>query len=539
VAPFASQIQVFLFATDVVGKLWIADVVVEPFEMPPEIEAKLHASGPTRWGVCDALATGYHQPHDATISDTCAKLMSVAGATSDRIACWWGSRDQMENDINQGRGWVVVDRRGDRYDFSELDERIELLAHYGLQAGPVTIHGTPVWASGKTSKDLPGEADLNWRARRRPFFSPRDWSDYEDFVFALVTRFKDRVRIWEVMNEPNIPDSGLQGGYCTYMKYLRHFHRAAKRADDQCTVLCARVGPDWLESMLEDDRTIVDCFDGLVSHPYTDSGTRSFAKVRDLQLRMAAAGYIKPIHVTEVGFFGGKWQDSRPGDVIQSEMAGKLRSGLPWMARVSDNVTWWTAVFPSYAHGLLRDEGPAVRPLEQYWAFGEVTGRLSKQGGPVKASVEVSAGRQGRQPNASYRSERKSRSRWSLESAQENDVLPVGSAAKINVGRSVKIRLTAINASDRPQRVRFWPVGFVSALGVTLKDIRAAEWQGTLSPGAEHSTTLTLRFGENAADVRFPLGLAVLNSIGNTLSVVDIGVETTERDGKPHEDRGI
>jgi len=501
VAPFASQIQVFLFATDVVGKLWIADVVLEPFEMPPETEAKLRASGPTRWGVCDALATGYHQPHDATISDTCAKLMSVAGATSDRIACWWGSRDQMENDINQGRGWLVVDRRGDQYDFSELDERIELLAHYGLQPGPVTIHGTPVWASGKTSKDLPGEANLNWRARRRPFFPPGDWSDYEDFVFALVTRFKDRVRIWEVMNEPNIPDSGLQGGYRTYMKYLRHFYRAAKRADDQCTVLCARVGPDWLESMFEDDRTIADCFDGLVSHPYTDSGTRSFAKVRDLQLRMASAGYIKPIHVTEVGFFGGKWQDSRPGDAIQAEMAAKLHSGLPWMARVSDNVTWWTAAFPSYAHGLLRDEGLAVRPLEQYWAFGEVTGRLSKRGGPVKASVQ----------------------------------LPL---EEINVGRSVKIRLTAMNASDRPQRVRFWPVGFVSALGVTLKDIRAAEWQGTLAPGAEHSTTLTLRPGTNAADVRFPIGLAVLNSAANALALEDIRVETPDRDGEPHEEKG-
>jgi hypothetical protein len=250
--------------------------------------------------------------------------------------------------------------------------------------------------------------------------------------------------------------------------------------------------------MFEDDRTIADCFDGLVSHPCTDSGTRSYAKVRDLQLRMAAAGYMKPIHITEIGFFGGKWQDSRPGDVIQSEMAGKLRAGLPWMARVSDNVTWWTAVFPSYAHGLLRDEGLTVRPLEQYWAFGEVTGRLSKRGGPVRASVEVPSER-------------------------------------IKVGRSVKVRLTAMNASDRPQPFRFWPVGFVSALGVTLKDIRAAEWQGTLAPGAEHSTTLTLRPGTNAADVRFPIGLVVFNSTGNTLSLVDIRVDTADRDGKPME----
>jgi hypothetical protein len=35
------------------------------------------------------------------------------------------------------------------------------------------------------------------------------------------------------------------------------------------------------------------------------------------------------------------------------------------------------------------------------------------------------AGRQGRQPNASYRSDRKTRSRWSLEFAQENNILTV------------------------------------------------------------------------------------------------------------------
>ena len=493
VAPFASRVQVFLFATDVVGRLWIADVLVEPFEMTAEMETGLHASGPTRWGVCDALAKGYHQPHDTTISDTCAKLMSTAGATSVRVACWWGNRDQMRNDINQGQGWVIVDRRGDYYDFSELEKRIELLAHYGLEPGPVTVHGTPTWASVKTSKDLPAEAESNWRARRRPFFPPSDWSDYEDFVFASVTRFKDRVRIWEVMNEPNIPDSGLQGGNRTYVEYLRHFYRAAKRADEHCVVLCGRVGPDWLEAMFEDDPSIVDCFDGLVSHPYSDSGTRSFAKVRDLQLRMAAAGYIKPIHVTEVGFFGGKWKDPRPGDVIQSEMADRLRGGLPWMARVSDHVTWWTAAFPSYAHGLSRDEGLAVRPLDQYWAFGEVTGQLSKQGGPVKASVE----------------------------------LPTETT---DVGRSVEVRLTATNATDHPQPIRFWPVGFVSTLGVTLKDVRAAEWKGTLAPGAKHSTTLTLHPAANAADRRFPLGLAAINPEGNSLSLTDFCLERSRED---------
>ena len=50
-------------------------------------------------------------------------------------------------------------------------------------------------------------------------------------------------------------------------------------------------------------------------------------------------------------------------------------------------------VLESKAAGLKcqRDEDLAARPLQQYWAFGQVTGRLSKQGDPVKASVELPA----------------------------------------------------------------------------------------------------------------------------------------------------
>jgi len=488
VAPFASETWVFLFVTDAVGKLWIADVTVTAFEMPPEIEEGLTARGPTNWGVCSAFALGYPKQFDVTISDTCGKLMAAAGVTSARVSCWWGSRDQLRQDINQGRAWMMLDRRDDGYDFSELERRLDILAHYGLRAEPVVVQGTPEWASGKTADDLPEEAKKNWRARRRPFFPPRNWSDYEDFVFALVSRFKDRVRVWEVMNEPNIPDAGLQGGPRGYMEYLRRFYRVAKRADQRCTVLCGRVGVRWLEQMVKDDPQIVNHFDGLVSHPYTNRGTRSFANVRDLQLRMAAAGFMKPIHVTEVGFFGGKWKDPRPGNVVQSEVAQKVREGLPLMGNVSNYVTWWTCIFGTYAHGLLRDEGLSARPLDQYWAFGEVTGRLSKQGGPIQAEVEVPA-----QP--------------------------------LRVGQDADIHLTATNTSAKPQAVRFWPVGFVTSLGVVLESVRAHEWAGTLPPGGKRTTAFRIRPTARAAKRSFPLGLAIMCQDGNTLALTDITVQ--------------
>ena len=481
----------FIFPDAVSGKFWLADVVVRLADFPAELEASLTVRGPTVWGINDALALAYHNPHDATISDTSAKLMATVGFTCARLWCWWGDRSQLTNDINQGGAWIMLDRRGDGYDFSALERRLDRLAHYGLRPGAVIVQGTPEWASGKSAADIPAEAKKNWRARRKPFFPPRDWADYERFVTALVSQFKDRVRIWEVMNEPNTPDTGLQDGHRGYMDYLRRFHKAAKEADPSCTVLCSRVGIDWLGKMLKDDPTIVDCFDAIVSHPYSNGGDDSFAKGRALQLRMADAGFMKPIHMTEVGFFGGKWRDPRPGSVVQAEMAAKVRHGLPLMARLSSRVTWWNSVFKSYAHGLLRDEQVCLRPLDQYWAFGEVTGRLLKDGGPVRASVELP-----KQP--------------------------------VRVDQETTIRLTATNASDRPQVVRFWPVGFVTDLGVTLDQNRDVEWRGTILPGETHVAAVRVRPSAASAGRSLPVGLAIVNAQSNSLALAEMSIQPEE-----------
>ena len=482
-----ARAYLFLAPRDAVGKLWIADVVVRLVEIPEELEARFAAAGPTNWGINDPFALAYQAPHDATLSDTCAKLMAAVGFDRARVWCWWGSRDQLKNDINKGGAWVFVDKRGGEYDFSELERRLDRVEAYGLRPGPVIIHGTPKWAGGRTDEDLKAAAARSWRARRRPFFPPQDWSEYRRFVQALVSRFKGRVRVWEVMNEPNTPDSGLQGGHRVYMDYLRHFYRAAKQADRDCVVLCSRVGIKWLDLMLRADPSIVDSFDAFVSHPYSDGPYGSLAQVRALQIRMAEAGRAMPIHITEFNFFGGKWRDDKPADVLQREMAERIRDGAPLMATVSNEVTWWNSAFKSNRHGLLRSDGVSLTPLRQYWAFAKVIGKLSQPGGPVRARVEV-------------RDE------------------PVAVAA------TAQVRLVAENASAKDQRIRFWPVGFVAALGGVVTDVPAREWRGVLAPGQRHEMTMSVTPDAQATGRSFALGLAVIGEQGNSLAITELRV---------------
>jgi hypothetical protein len=483
VPPLANRAQIFIHANDVIGTLWLADVCVEPITLPPEVDKELRIRGPVRWGVCDALALSYSEA-DPTLSDTCAKLMALAGAENARMSCWWGSREQLVNDINAGRAWVCVDRDGtDRYDFSELAARIERLTHYDLRIEPLVVHGTPLWA-GAGGEQVRTESD--WRRRRRPFFKPVDWAEYETFVFELVSRFRDRIRVWEVMNEPNTPDSGLQGGHEVYRKYLRVFHRAAKRADPNCTVLCGRVGLDWLKAMVRDDPNILRSFDGIAMHPYTANGSGSFAQARREQLWLAARGTPKPVHITEVGFFGGVWHDPRPGAEVTREMGEKVAKGLPLMARVSGNVTWWNSCFASYAHGLLRREGHCLRPLDQYRAFGKVTGHLVDGIAPVTAYVEATA-------------------------------------RLLQPREQVLVTLRAKNQSNQPQHILFWPVGFVKGLGCDLEGIRNHEWAGVLQPGQTHEATIPVIPARDTGERSFPLGLGVVCAGGNTLELIELG----------------
>jgi hypothetical protein len=352
-----------------------------------------------------------------------------------------------------------------------------------LKIEPLVVHGTPAWAG---SGGEEGTVETGWRSCRRPFAEPADWADYETFVFELVSRFHDRVRVWEVMNEPDTPDSGLQGGHKAYRKYLRVFHRAAKQADPDCTVLCGRVGLDWLKAMVLEEPGILGFFDGIAMHPYSANGSASFAQARREQLWLAARGTPKPVHITEVGFFGGVWHDPRPGAEVAREMGEKVARGLPLMTRVSDNITWWNSSFASYAHGLLLHEGSCLRPLDQYRAFGNVTGRLVDGKAPVTVSVDAPA-------------------------------------RSLKLGGQVLVTLRAENRSDQPQRIRFWPVGFVKDLGCDIEGIRSHEWAGFLLPGQTRETTIPVIPARAPGKGSFPLGLGIVCAAGNTLELIELG----------------
>ena len=82
---------------NVTGTLWIREFDVSPVTLPRHVTDGMRVSGRTTWGMNDFLA--YRYTRDPLLSDTCAKLMAVAGFDEARLFVWWGTRAQVAHDI--------------------------------------------------------------------------------------------------------------------------------------------------------------------------------------------------------------------------------------------------------------------------------------------------------------------------------------------------------------------------------------------------------------------------------------------------------
>lgn len=91
-------------------------------------------------------------------------------------------------------GWAKCERVKGQYDWKWLDEVIDYAVANKLEPWLETSYGNPVYEGGG------GTGLLN-----SLMTSPEGYAAYDRWVEALVTRYKDRVREWEIWNEPDHP----------------------------------------------------------------------------------------------------------------------------------------------------------------------------------------------------------------------------------------------------------------------------------------------------------------------------------------------
>jgi hypothetical protein len=169
-----------------------------------------------------------------------------------------------------------------------------------------------------------------------------DPQQYADFCAKVAQRYRGRVRVYELGNEPNLTTEIPHPDPAVYAKDLEAAYPAIKKADPNAFVLTAGLaggrhrngnisGSDYLTGLY--NAGAKGSFDGIAYHPYTypllptqdvSEGKRSWSqmlKVRALMVKHGDAA--KPIWVTEFGA-----PTNGPGGVSQEQQSEIMRNGF-------------------------------------------------------------------------------------------------------------------------------------------------------------------------------------------------------------------
>ncbi len=174
---------------------------------------------------------------------------------------------------------------------------------------------------------------------------------FEDFMYAIATKYKGKIRYWEASNEPNMVAESRE----TYVPMLKAFYKGVKRADPENKVVMAGfAGNEPAQMEVAYQQGAKDYFDILNSHSYTrpqspEDGGYLF-KLAELQKVMQKYGDNKPLWVTEIGWCGleastleymkNKYESHRNNSCTAEEQARYyartyLMSAMyPWIERV-------------------------------------------------------------------------------------------------------------------------------------------------------------------------------------------------------------
>ena len=200
--------------------------------------------------------------------------------------------------------WDVIQPAPDRWDWGFNDEMVEQATGRGLSILGLLAYGVG-WAS-------PGSGA---RGRQLAWTLPGDLDAYRAYVYTVVSRYRGKVRAWEVWNEPNHPAFWHpQPNAGEYATLLRVAAGAIRDADPGAKVVLGGVsGSDiaYLEQVVA--AAGWNAFDILAAHPYVapkspERGHLANGEIAKLRAFVSRHGADKPIWLTEIG-----WPTSTPG----------------------------------------------------------------------------------------------------------------------------------------------------------------------------------------------------------------------------------
>jgi hypothetical protein len=194
--------------------------------------------------------------------------------------------------------WSNIERSQGEWNFETHDRIVDRLVEQQIRPLGILLYDVP-WAH---------------PAHKHP----DAWLTY---VEKTVTRYKDRIRYWEVWNEPNLMQFWENPDGADYATLLKATYKKIKEIDPELTVLYAGTSGiplDFIEKSFK--AGAVDCFDRMAFHPYRgEFNTMERVvgydrEIRALQQLMEKYGVgDKKLWITEMGL--SSWQTVNPSTI--------------------------------------------------------------------------------------------------------------------------------------------------------------------------------------------------------------------------------
>ncbi len=131
--------------------------------------------------------------------------------------------------VKQNIGWRDVEGAAKGvFDWSRVDWIVYECNKLGLEL-LVRIDHQPQWAGGNYPTNGP----------------PNNYADLGDFLYAMASRYKGRIRAYEIWNEPNLAREwgGRPPNAAQYVRLLKEAYRRIKQADPNTMVISAGLTP--------------------------------------------------------------------------------------------------------------------------------------------------------------------------------------------------------------------------------------------------------------------------------------------------------
>jgi hypothetical protein len=206
--------------------------------------------------------------------------------------------------------WQDIEPENDKFVFDKYDFIVNLLAEKNIRI--LGIVGYCVsWA---------GE---NWNC------VPKNIGDFVDYASNVISRYKNKIKYWEVWNEPDSKTYfQLQDGMQTYTNILRETYLAAKKIDPSCKIVLGGMTAEGYYAIKNIYRNGgKDYFDIINIHPFVDPlNPNDFKRIYFIynnleRLKAQYGDKDKKIWFTEIG--------------------------CPGLARVTESKGWWLGKYVS------------------------------------------------------------------------------------------------------------------------------------------------------------------------------------------------